>query len=129
MATRPLETPDDRGDAATNGRTSIGRQALRREVNERSAERQAASGAPSLDIFCECGLPRCSSRVTVEAASYDDVRRFPTRFLVAEGHSGHGTERIVAALDGVIVVEKFGDEGVAAIRWDRRSRRAPEAVS
>jgi hypothetical protein len=104
------------GDAPV--RVSIGRQALRREVNERISE----AGARRLEAFCECGLAGCSDRLTVDREGYEEVRRFPTRFLVKQGHASE-QDRLVAEHDGFVVVEKFGASGLAAVRFDRRRRR------
>jgi hypothetical protein len=106
-------------------KVSLGRQLLRREVNERV--RAADLGAPELVVLCECGRPRCVDRFAVSAATYEDVRRFPTRFAVRTGHEAPDGERLVAEHDGFRIVEKYGAAGLAAIRAQRRKLRLAAA--
>lgn len=100
---------------------NIGRQSLRREVNRRISERE--SPAPVLQIFCECGLPRCSERLTIGAERYEETRRFPTRFLIRHGHSSE-EERVIDDYGEFLVVEKYGRSGVAAVRLARKPSAA-----
>jgi hypothetical protein len=102
-------------------KVSLGRQLLRREVNERA--RTADLGAPELVLLCECGRPRCVDRFAVSAGTYDDVRRFPTHFVVRTGHEAPEAERLVAEHDDFRIVEKYGAPGLAAIRAQRRKLR------
>ena len=74
-------------DVPAREHVSVGRQALRREVNERAAGSTAA-GAPTLSVLCECGLTSCAQRFAAARETYAAVRRFPTRFLVARAHVG-----------------------------------------
>ncbi len=108
-------------DAAPQEKVSLGRQLLRREVNERS--RLGASGAAELMILCECGRPRCADRFAVSTATYEELRRFPTHFAVKAGHDATDAERLVAEHDGFRVMEKYGAPGLAAIRAQRRKLR------
>jgi hypothetical protein len=112
--------------AAPLEKVSLGRQLLRREVNERV--RAADLGAPELDILCECGRPRCAERFAVSAPTYEDVRRFPTHFAVRTGHEAPEAERLVAEHDGFRIVEKYGAPGLAAIRAQRRKLRLAAAT-
>ena len=61
---------------------SVGRQALRREVNERIRELDQDWGVDELDVFCECGHRSCTARVVIGRSLYDHVRRTPTHFIV-----------------------------------------------
>jgi hypothetical protein len=103
---------------------SLGRQLLRRAVNERSRS-AAAEGAVATElvVLCECGRPRCAERFAVSAATYDEVRRFPTHFAVRTGHEAAEAERLVAEHDGFRIVEKYGAPGLAAIGAQRRRLR------
>ncbi len=123
---RPYTIDDD--PAATRKKASVGRQALRREVNERAAEMGRERGAPTFDVLCECGLPGCATKFEVDGAQYEQVRLFATHFLIAVGHESD-EERVVAAHGGYLVVEKFGRSGLAAVRFDRRRRRGPVEAS
>jgi hypothetical protein len=83
-------------------KVSVGRQALRREVNERM--RAFHEQKASYEAFCECGRVRCNERVPLGAEAYDDVRRVPARSLVKLGHAAE-TDRIVSAHEEFLVVE------------------------
>jgi hypothetical protein len=112
--------------AAPLEKVSLGRQLLRREVNERA--RAADLGAPEVVVLCECGRPRCADRFAVSAATYEDARRFPTHFVVRTGHEAAEAERLVAEHDGFRIVEKYGAPGLAAIRAQRRKLRLAAAT-
>ena len=55
--------------------------------------------------------------------NYEEVRRFPTHFIVAAGHVCGEYERVVEQVDGYVVVEKFGEAGIEALKWDKRRGR------
>jgi len=101
-------------------------QVLIRQVNEEisrvSAEFDAISGETGeLDIVCECTSDGCFERLGVLPAEYEDVRRFPARFLVKPGHAtGDGEERIVSENDRFMIVEKSAAWADDAIRTDPR---------
>ena len=103
---------------------SLGRQLLRREVNERSrvAVRDGAA-ATELLVLCECGRSRCAERFVVATGIYDEVRRFPTHFAVRTGHEAAEAERLVAEHEGFCIVEKYGAPGLATIGEQRRKLR------
>ena len=103
---------------------SLGRQLLRREVNERG-RLAAAEGAAATELIvhCECGRPRCAERFAVSAATYEELRRFPTHFAVRTGHEAAKAERLVAEHDAFRIVEKHGAPGLAAISAQRRRLR------
>lgn len=123
MATSKLDaaTFDDEPDSLA--KVSVGRQALRREVNERIATLTAGWGTPHFEAFCECGRAKCADRVTVSAATYEELRRVPTHFLVKIGHTD-GSDRTVGEYDEFVVVEKFGEGGIEAISLDRKLGRS-----
>lgn len=112
---------DDEPDSLA--KVSVGRQALRREVNERIATLHEGWDTDLFDVFCECGRARCADRVTVSAATYEELRRVPTHFLVKTGHV-HRADRVVGEYDEFVIVEKFGAGGIEAISLDRRLRRS-----
>jgi hypothetical protein len=111
----------DTDTSASRKKASVGRQALRREVNERAAEASRARGSATAEILCECGLPGCANKFEVDLERYEQVRRFATHFLIANGHDAD-EERVFASFPGFFVVEKFGRSGLAAVRLDRRRR-------
>ena len=110
-----LQPRDDEGPAARD----VVHQTLRREVNERiSSLHKGSFGAEVelIDVMCECAGLGCSAAITMRAADYAYVRRFPTRFLVKEGHEIGDAERIVVEADGYVVVEASGRAGLQAVR-------------
>jgi hypothetical protein len=123
MATPQLDSArfDDEPDSLQ--KVSVGRQALRREVNERIGRLNAGWGTDRFDVFCECGRARCAERVTIAASTYEELRRVPTHFLVKLGHTD-GVERVVGEYDEFVIVEKFGRSGIEAISLERRNGRS-----
>ena len=122
MDVQPRPYTIDTDASASRKKASVGRQALRREVNERAAEASRARGSARVELLCECGLPGCASKFEVGLERYGEVRRFATHFLIATGHEAD-EERVLDSSTAFAVVEKFGRSGLAAVRSDRRRRR------
>lgn len=123
MASSELDaaTFDDEPDSLA--KVSVGRQALRREVNQRIANLNAGWASDLLAVFCECGRARCADRVTVSSATYRELCRVPTHFLVKLGHADR-VDRVVGEYDEFLIVEKFGAGGIEAISLERGIRRS-----
>lgn len=85
---------------------SLGRQALRRSVNERIRAAIDESASGSIELFCECGRVRCSDRLQLAVGEYDRVRAAAARYVVVRGHEDEVTERTVERHDDVIVVQR-----------------------
>ena len=117
-SSRDAATADD---VAAPPKVSVGRQALRREVNQRTRALHDPFASEELDVYCECGRAGCSNRVTVSTQTYDELRRVPTHFLVKTGHAADD-DRVVGEWDEFVVVEKFGRSGVEAVALDRGRR-------
>jgi len=92
-------------------------QLLFRELNEQI--RKIAAGG-DVDAVCECVNDACFDRLVVPLDEYEAVRRFPTRFVVKEGHVTHDVERAVESCAGYVVVEKSGADAEHAIMLDPR---------
>ena len=73
-------------------------------------------------FVCECANETCTERITLALKEYEEVRSFPTRFIVVAGHVYRDYERVVEHVDGYMVVEKFGEAGKEALKRDARSR-------
>ena len=104
---------------------------LIRDVNERIERLNGEWELNGHDIvLCECADPSCLEPIEIEAAAYEHVRRFPTRFLVTPNHVAREGERIVEQADDYVVVEKIGAGAATAVRHDpRRARRSsPEGT-
>jgi len=100
------------------GATQGGRsQLLFRQLNEQI---RSLAGPEPLDVVCECVNRSCFERLILPLEEYEAVRRFPTRFLVKEGHVAVEVEREVDAQDGFVVVEKSGVDAEQAILFDPR---------
>jgi hypothetical protein len=103
----------------------IGRhQSLFREVNERIDE--LAENFDLLDqvpILCECATTDCNERIVLTQAEYDSLRRIPTHFAVLPGHDIPAVERVVEQNERFVIVEKFGESAIAAIKLDPRRRQ------
>jgi hypothetical protein len=113
--------PKEDYTAASNG---VVHQALRREVNERISSVNEAFGVTKperIDVVCECVGATCAARITMTAAEYELVRRFPTRFFVKAGHEVAEEERVVDQSDGYVVIEASGRGGLYAVSADPRS--------
>ena len=72
-------------------------------------------------FVCECANETCTERITVALKQYEEVRSFSTRFIVVAGHVYPEYERVVAHVDGYMVVEKFGEAGKEAFKLDART--------
>ena len=70
------------------------------EVIEASNERFKVRLNERADLVRECADDRCMERITVSLAQYEDLRRFPTHFMVKAGHVYRDFERIVEEIDG-----------------------------
>jgi hypothetical protein len=100
------ESQDDRELRAARN------QALFREVNEKLRElNQAFSNlTETYAIACECADTSCVKTLHIGMQEYLDVREHPERFVVLRDHVHLDVERVVASLDGYVVVEKNADE-------------------
>jgi hypothetical protein len=94
-------------------------QLLFRQLNEQL--RTIVDGG-DLDVVCECANGSCFDRLLLPLDAYEAVRRFPTRFVVKEGHVADDGERAVDAQDGYVVVEKCGADAEHAILLDPRRK-------
>jgi hypothetical protein len=92
-------------------------QLLFRDLNE---QLRKIAGGGDVDVVCECVSGACLDRLVVASDEYEAVRRFPTRFIVKEGHVAHEVERAVESHDGYVVVEKSGADAENAIMLDPR---------
>jgi hypothetical protein len=97
------------------------KQSLFREINERIDELiESADLQEELTIFCECGTDKCYGQITLIEAEYEQLRRVPTHFAVLPGHDLPAVERVISKNERYLVVEKFGEAGIAAIKLDPR---------
>jgi hypothetical protein len=104
-------------------------QLLFREANEQILLRRDPECPAShtvIEAICECERRSCLKALRLSRAEYETIRQFPTRFLLAPGHSSLSDERIVEQRPGYVVVEKTGVPAQLAIRLDPRRRRWEE---
>ena len=93
---------------------SVGRQALRRRVNERRCQAAERPDSGTIDIFCECGGRLCAAQVRVAADLYEGVVTSARLFLVAEGHEDPATEQAVGVYERFLVVDRGPQSASAA---------------
>ena len=93
---------------APSEKVSVGRQVLRRKLNDRLYAR-ANGSTKVLEVFCECGRATCRANsqdgLLVAPQVYEQLRRIPTRFLIKPGHTAP-VERIVDSYQDFLVVER-----------------------
>ena len=109
------------GDLARMQVNAAKNQSLFREVNERIEELRPHDML--IEFACECIETDCAASLSLSDDEYEDVRRFPTHFIVFPGHERDEVERVVVQNDRYAIVEKFGAAGPAAVRLDPRGRR------
>ena len=94
-----------------------------REVNEQIARLDEIWGLTGpVSLMCECGTPGCTERIEISATEYEEVRRFPTHFVVRARHAAREGDRVVRVTSRYVVVEKSGREASEAIRFDPHRR-------
>ena len=79
MATTEFDGTSAATEPASSQKVSVGRQVLRRELNDRISARNGRHG---LEVFCECGRAGCRDAVSARAGRYESLRRVPTHFLI-----------------------------------------------
>ena len=99
------------------------RQGMFREVNERIKEVRPRWDDRPISILCECGSSGCSETIELTTAEYERLRLHPTHFAVVPGHQIPAFERVVEENWRYVIVEKFGESAVAAIKLDPRRRK------
>src|SRR4051794_14089998 len=80
--------------------------------NERAAEGSIASGL--VRVRCECGRDDCAEWIELPTASYQDVRRDGSLFLVVRAHGVPEVDRVVERRGRFDVVEAHGAAGEIA---------------
>lgn len=74
-----------------------------------------------MEYLCECDRPDCDEKVKATRAEYETVRSEPTHFIVSVGHQDASVERVFAANDRFLIVEKQGAAARDARETDPRS--------
>jgi len=102
-------------------------EAMFREVNERVEDMTKTfdSQTATIEIFCECGDPACTERISVPNDVYERVRADATHFLLRPGHEDSTVERVIETHDSYAVVEKEG-EAVERVVEQTDPRSGPE---
>ncbi len=94
---------------------------LFRETNEAIERGQWPNEPEKLIRFrCECYRLICGEAVEASLEEYEQVRKFPRRFLVVDGHNLPEVEVVVDATDRFVVVEKTDAAGEVAAATDPR---------
>jgi hypothetical protein len=118
--------------------------ALPQQLSSRSMSfRSRAAGRPptfdTVEVVCECGHPGCTAEIVMSLREYEAVRRFPTRFVIKEGHEVSESHHVVDQAEDYVVVARdaettFGaferrGEKLAADLEARVAERARDAIS
>lgn len=95
---------------------------LFRETNE-AIERGQWHDDPAKPVRfrCECSRMECGEAVELTLPEYEQVRKFPRRFVMAEGHEIPEIETVVEHMGDHVVVEKREKAGETAAAADPRS--------
>jgi hypothetical protein len=91
---------------SVSNEVTLGRQALRREVNKRIRDVAEPNESATLEVFCECGRVRCADRLRIAIDAYDEVLASEGRFVVTTHHDHDATQRLISRHHGFLVVEK-----------------------
>jgi len=83
-------------------------------------EQADVAGPATLAVQCECGDRSCHEQLSMTVSEYEEIRSESAHFAVLAGHELLDCERVVAAHDGYLIVEKFGDAGRVADASDPR---------
>lgn len=95
---------------------------LFRQTNEAIERGQWPNDPGKLVRFrCECSRLDCGEAVELTLAEYEQVRSFPTRFLVALGHETPEVETVVSRQPDYLIVEKQHEAGETAAAFDPRA--------
>jgi len=112
--TEPAHGPEAEPQSFT--KVSVGRQVLRRELNDRI--RMRPNSGSDLEVFCECGRAGCRENTRIERELYETLRKVPVHFLVKRAHADP-SDRVVDSAGDFLVVEKSGDEEFEVMKLDR----------
>jgi hypothetical protein len=98
---------------------------LFRDLNERIADVAEPQGRPDdghvYEFLCECSNVACDLRLPLTLTAYEDVRKDPTRFIVAVGHELPEIEVVLSRTDDYQVVVKQGEAAELVAEKDPRS--------
>jgi hypothetical protein len=91
------------------------------EARERNEQiRQSHEGSTFIEFTCECAQKTCEAVISLSLEEYEDVRKEPTRFVVARGHVAAGLEVVVREARRYQVVERRGTAAAMPASRDRR---------
>ena len=121
MAVQPQTHKRDSAEDARAGRC-VRAQAFVREVNEQIHQLGPRGGrravADLCRVICECTNADCLTSLQIPAQAYAQVRRFPTRFILAPEHVVDAFQRVVEEAADYVVVETTGPAAATAVRLD-----------
>ena len=94
---------------SVSNEVTLGRQALRREVNKRIRGVTEPSGSGTIEVFCECGGVRCADHLQIALDAYDEILEAQDHFVVTTHHDHDATQRLISRHHGFLVVEREQD--------------------
>ena len=98
-----------RGQTVENRARRIGEnEVVFRDLNERLKELNEAFSLveEQTSFVCECGDARCTERITMSLAQYEDLRSHADWFAIVKGHEMADVEAVVEEREGYDVVAK-----------------------
>lgn len=99
-----------------------GNEAAFRKVNESLRSGKRIVAADQLFPFrCECGVLGCNRLIELTVPEYEEVRAFPTHFVIVDGHEIVATEHVLRRNERFAVVEKEDDAAAVAVDTDPRA--------
>ena len=107
-------------DVSDRSRTAQNESRLRKVNEGIDAGRGLTEVRERLPFVCECGRMGCTEVIELSVGAYERVRLSGRRFVVVEGHVNPEIERVVAEVEGYLVVEKTGEAAEAAEAADPR---------
>lgn len=106
----------ERNDRTESDRSERSRLAKSRENEERfaAANAQILEKAESLELnnellplLCECSDLHCTQIIRLSLADFQTAKAQNGVFILLAGHDDASVERVVAQLDGYLLVKKF----------------------
>jgi hypothetical protein len=78
-----------------------------REINEWIGEEEAHHPSRVGSYVCECSDDRCTSRIELTRAEYEEVRAIGTHFAIAPDHESPDLDLMVSERIGFAIIAKL----------------------
>jgi hypothetical protein len=61
----------------------------------------------AIQFYCECSDEKCTKRITLSAAEYEEAHKNQDQFMILPGHNLPELERIIKSTGKYLIIEKF----------------------